>query len=95
VATHAQRLGNQSCEGQARSSLAGNPRPRKRRGLLLARIAQLDQPISRSFEVGRIASRSRWLTDDNNNTSSQNQNTTIPDDGMWVTAPATQIWICT
>ena len=78
-ASHPVVQDNQSCEGQASSGLDRATCPAS--GVARRRAPQLLSTYKNSRKAKRIATCSTRLRYDNNNTTSRNQNTTIPEDG--------------
>ena len=70
---------NQSCEGQASSGPDRATCPAS--GVARRRAPQPLSTYKNSRKAKRIATCPTWLRDDNNNTTSRNQTTTIPEDG--------------
>ena len=78
-ASHPVVQDNQSCEGQASSGLDRATCPAS--GVARRRAPQLLSTYKNSRKAKRIATCSTRLRDNNINTTSRNQNTTIPEDG--------------
>ena len=78
-ASHPVVQDNQSCKGQASSGLDRATCPAS--GVARRRAPQLLSTYKNSRKAKRIATCSTRLRYDNNNTTSRNQNTTIPEDG--------------